>query len=149
MKTIIKPLWIAAANRAIPAIPAIPATLALAFMVAVPRTSAQAEPVRQEAGPEQHKAALLRSWHEQRLLPYDPPAAARLALSGFMVTSPSRVAGGEGYFRPNFGSLLLPHPLRSSGQWDYGDCSARAFLAWPGSVPMAHSVAICIPKPPR
>jgi len=83
-----------------------------------------------ETQKERCKAALLQAWRQHRQRSYDPLAAAQLALGGFMKSAPSRLPGPEGYRRANFDSKLLPEPKRAHGQWDCGDCTARALLAW-------------------
>lgn len=84
----------------------------------------------QETQKERRKAELLQAWHQRRQEPYDPIAAAQLALRGFMQSAPDRLLGPDGYRRVCFDSKLLPEPKRAHGQWDCGDCTARALLAW-------------------
>jgi len=47
-----------------------------------------------------------------------------------MQRASSRLPGGEGYYRPNFGSMMLPKAICAHAQWDCGNCTARALLAW-------------------
>lgn len=74
------------------------------------------------------KARLLQSLHKNTKKPYDPLAAAQLALAGFMQSSPSCSSGEN--CRPNFHGGLLPYAVRSHGQWDHGDCTGRSLIAW-------------------
>ncbi|MBI2843249.1 MAG: hypothetical protein HYX78_07590 [Armatimonadetes bacterium] len=62
--------------------------------------------------------------------PLDLTARARRALEGFMSQAPRRIPGPEGYYRAVFDSKLWPKAKRAHAQWDLGDCTARAVLAW-------------------
>ncbi len=88
------------------------------------------ETAQSKRNTEKQRAALLQAWQRQRQEPYDPLAAARLALGGFMTHTSSRLPGPEGHHRPNFASMMLPKATCGHGQWDCGDCTGRALVSW-------------------
>lgn len=78
------------------------------------------------------KTALLKEathLDSARLYSPDLVSQAQAALEGFMVKAPERLSGPEGYYRAVFRSWILP-PHLGHAQWDWGDCTARALLAW-------------------
>lgn len=61
--------------------------------------------------------------------PFDGAMQAATALHGFMQKAPERLLGSEGYYRPVFKTWILP-PRIGHDQWDWGDCTSRAILAF-------------------
>ena len=76
--------------------------------------------------------AHVQSLTEEVMQPFDPLARVRWALEGFMTRAPKRLPGAEGYYRAVFDSFVLldSKAQRDHGQWDLGDCTARAIMAW-------------------
>lgn len=73
--------------------------------------------------------SLWDSVENTHLAPIDPVSQARAGIEGYMVKAPQRLPGPEGYFRATFRSWILP-PKFGHDRWDWGDCTARAVLAW-------------------
>lgn len=56
--------------------------------------------------------------------------SAEKCLHGYMVKSVRSWDGHPGMTHVNYYSKTLPEPLFRDDQWDWGDCGARAVLAW-------------------
>ena len=112
--------------------------MALAGGLSVPLYTAAAGEVEAGAAAvravrEQAEARRDAPWYQksvQTLRPFEPSVQARWALEGFMTKYPTRQEGKEGYYRAAFDCALLPTVKREHSNWDCGDCTARAVLAW-------------------
>ncbi|MCL5099426.1 MAG: LamG domain-containing protein [Candidatus Omnitrophica bacterium] len=88
------------------------------------------EIARQRQAFVRQRTALLDSWIRERQEPMNPQERARAAMEGFMIQAPERLPGSEGFYRAVFDSRLTPRAIRGHGQWDFGDCTARAVQSW-------------------
>jgi len=79
---------------------------------------------------EQALAEFRKERRQKRNQPVDMVGMAELALDVFMQRVPKRVAGREEYYKSLFVCNLYPLTCRQGGQWDHGDCTARAVQGW-------------------